>query len=275
MKRGYRFVCLGFLCILLGFGLVGCMTATENAQAKPELVIGGTLCEPYFYKNVRGEYVGIDVEIARQACERAGYEPVFVEIEIGERFSDLENGKVDCLWSALTMDGREDDFLWAGPYLYAQRVAVVHADSEYNTLADLEDKRVSVQAGSTSEGIIVAGLNPNFPRLRQLTVLGEVGEVFAALRKGYVDAAAGMEGALQIYMEEYPGEYRCLNMSLRSEAMGVAFRKDADTQLVQKLDQALKEMLDDGTTATIIEQYGLDVEKNVYGGQIDADAEAD
>ena len=265
-KKGVRAAIALSLMLLVAGILAGCGAKTKQTEKKPELVIGIIMYEPYVYKDVEGDYAGIDVDLMKEACARSGFEPVLKEIDISERFSSLADGSVDCLWSALTMDGREKEYLWAGPYLYAQRIAVVPVESDINTLEDLEDKRVSVQAGSTSEEIIINGLNPAFPQLKQLTTFNRVGEVFAALRKGYVDAAAGLEGALQVYMAEYPGEYRSLSMSLRSEALGVAFRRQEDEEVAQKLSRAFREMIEDGTTAQIIESYGLDVEKNVYGG---------
>lgn len=52
---------------------------------------------PYFYRDVSGSYAGIDVEIAAEACRRIGYEPVFREIALDERFARLAAGEVDCL----------------------------------------------------------------------------------------------------------------------------------------------------------------------------------
>ena len=97
----------------------------------------------------------------------------------------------------------------------------------------------------------------------------ELGEVFTSLRKGYVDAIIGCEGALQTYTEEYPDQYRFLQMSLRSEPVGVAFLRDSDPTVTQQLNQAFQEMREDGTLEEIIETYDLDVEKNVYGGSAD------
>ena len=115
-------------------------------------------------------------------------------------------------------------------------------------------------------------MDNEFSALARLTVYPELGQVFAALRGGYVDAAAGMEGALKQYLDDYPGEYRLLNMSFRSQAQGVAFRKNGDTALAQKLRDALADMTADGTTAAIISAHGLNVEKNVYGGTTNADS---
>lgn len=226
---------------------------------------------PYFYRDVSGSYAGIDVEIAAETCRRIGYEPVFREIALDERFARLAAGEVDCLWCCLTMDGREGEFLWAGPYLYTQRAIVVRADSGIRSIEDLAGQRVAVQSGSTSEHILTDGLDNEFSALAQLTAYPELGQVFAALRGGYVDAA-GMEGALKQYLDDYPGEYRLLNMSFRSQAQGVAFRKNSDTALAQKLCDALADMTADGTTAAIISAHGLNVEKNVYGGTTNADS---
>ena len=257
--------------LALSLGLCACSGSAEQAQAEvqPELVIGGTQYSPYFYQDIDGNYAGIDVEVAEEACRRIGYTPRFEEVPINQRFQALERGRVDCLWSCLTMDGREEEYQWAGPYLYTQRVVVVRADSQIESLADLEEKRVAVQAGSTSEQIVVEQLNPELPELKQLTSLPELGEVFTALRKGYADAILGHEGSLKVYTDEYPEKYRFLNMSLRSEAVGVAFLKDQDPEIVEQLNQSFAEMKEDGTLARIVESYGLDVEKNVYGGQAD------
>lgn len=130
-------------------------TAQQPETEKPKIRIGGTTYAPYFYRNIGGNYTGIDVEIAEEACARIGYEPVFVELDIDRRFELLNEDYVDCLWSCLTMDDREDEFIWAGPYMYTQRVVVVPADSEIETLEDLDGKCVAVQAGSTSEEIIL------------------------------------------------------------------------------------------------------------------------
>ena len=264
-----RWIPVALVCLLLLLSLATCASQEEEPDL-PTLVIGGTLYAPYFDRDVGGSYSGIDADIAAEACRRIGYQPVFQQIDIDQRFQALEDGEVDCLWTCLTMDGREDSYLWAGPYLYAQRVIVVRADSDIETLADLTGKRLAVQTGSTSESIILNDLNPQIKDLRQLTCYSDIGEVFTALRKGYVDAAAAIEGALHLYTDESPDQYRYLAASLRSEALGVAFRKDSDPALANRLSQALQEMREDGTIAEIITSYGLNVEKNVYGGAADA-----
>lgn len=265
MKRKCGF---GFILMVVLLIFCSCSKKAVVEEELPELVIGGTTYSPYFYKDINGQYVGIDVDVAEEVCRRIGYTPIFKNIDIADRFNALERNDVDCLWSCLTMQGREDKYLWAGPYLYTQRVVMVHEESDIKTLEDLEGKRASVQKDSTSESILIDKKNNQLPKLQQLTSFSELGEVFMALRKGYVDAAIGHESSLLIYANEYPGEYKFLNMSLRSDPIGVAFQKSGDEELVQQIDRVMKEMREDGTMEKIIENYDLDIQKNVYGGSM-------
>ncbi len=254
----------------------------DDGQKLPEIKIGGVIYAPYFYRNIDGDYDGIDVRLAREACSRMGYSPVFADYKVGTQLAMLESGAVECIWSCVSMDeyggdGENSRYMWAGPYLYSQRVVMVKNDSDIQTLDDLNGRRVGVQTGSASEKVILQGMKDKdgiFSGIKQLTVLDSLGQVFTALKKGYVDAIAGHESALNIYAEDYPGQYRCLNMTIRRERLGVAFRKDGDAELAHELKKTLDEMTADGTTEGIIKDYGLDVERNLYGGPDDGTAES-
>ena len=263
MRKRFLLLLLSIINMIL---LCSCgREASFSDAALPELVIGGAEYAPYFYPDAE-DYAGIDVELAREACKRMGYRPTFVSLDLDNRARALKNGSVDCLWTCLTMEGREEDYTWAGPYLYTRRVYVVPQDSDITSVEDLKGKKISVQADSTSEEIILNGQAPELAGVDSFVTYPSLGEVFMALRRGYVDAMIGHEGALKLYTEQYPGEYRYLNMSLQQSKIGVAFRKGEDEDLAEQLTKTLAEMTEDGTTAQILEKYGLDVERNLYDG---------
>ena len=253
-----------FVC-LMSFCLCGCTLSRTQKEELPKLVIGGTNYSPYFFQNMDGKYEGIDVDIAAEACKRMGYAPVFQEVELEERFQLLEEGKVDCLWSCLNIESSEA-VLWTEPYLYTQRVVVVPESSKMQTLEDLKGKKVAVLSGSSSENIVINGLNPNFPEIKQLVSYNSLENAFMAMRKNYVDAVIGHESSMMVYTEEYENQYRYLHVSLRSEALGVAFAKEKDSAVMEKMNHVIEEMREDGTMKAIIQKYGLDVEKNLNGG---------
>ena len=65
---------------------------------------------------------------------------------------------------------------------------------------------------------------------------------------------------LETYMKDYPGRFRILDESLETSKLAVAFSKDTDPELVDKLNETLNEMKLDGTIDRILEKYETSVE---------------
>ena len=155
--RKYIFaICVGIVVMCL---CVGCNKEKKKAGTVdlPELVIGSDNYEPYYYINEQGKTVGIDVELAQEACRRIGYKPVFKKIIWDNKDSELEAGNIDCIWGSYTMTGRENEYQWAGPYMYSHQVIVVSAESNIKTIDELKDlidvyDEIVAKAGSISDG---------------------------------------------------------------------------------------------------------------------------
>ena len=63
----------------------------------------------------------------------------------------LESGEIDCIWGSFSMDGREEEYQWAGPYMTSYQVIAVRTDSDIYSLQDLEGKTVAVQSTTKPE----------------------------------------------------------------------------------------------------------------------------
>ena len=70
----------------------------SQASNLPTIKIGVDIKEPFVYIGSDGDYTGIDVDIAREACRRAGLDPQLVRIDWNERDHLLTKSKIDCLW---------------------------------------------------------------------------------------------------------------------------------------------------------------------------------
>ncbi len=240
--------------------LFGCTAfVTKKDKNMPKLNIGSDIYPPYFFLDDNGQFTGIDVEIATEACKRLGIEPEFKQIIWSERDSYLADKTVDCLWGSFSMNGREDDYSWAGPYLRSKQVVVVNASSNIYTLPDLNGKTVSVQTGSKPEQIFLDEAIDGVS-VKKVYSFPTMSNVFAALKKGYVDAAAGHETACRDYIKNISGEFRIIDELILSSKLGVAFEKGKNSETVKKLSDVLSQMRSDGTMRTILEKYDLDKE---------------
>ncbi len=220
----------------------------------PELKIGTTVFAPYFYIGEDGKETGVDVDIAKEACKRIGYEPVFEQFIWGEHDKMLNAGAIDCIWNCFSMNGREEQYTWAGPYMYSADGIVVAADSDIWSLADLEGKTVAVEVDSKAEDFF---LKENTVNVKTVSTYASLEDSFTAFGKGYVDAVADHAEALRNFTSKNAKLYRYIAPPIFTARLGVAFKKGMHTKVVAKLTNALDEMNKDGTMASIAKKYGL------------------
>ena len=72
---------------------------------------------PYGYKDESGEYVGVDLSLAQEVCDRLGWELVKQPIAWDSKDMELASGAIDCIWNGFTMNGREDQYEFTDPYI--------------------------------------------------------------------------------------------------------------------------------------------------------------
>lgn len=257
------------MCAFSVMQLSGCSSQEKpeekTADELPVLRIGTDLYKPYYYVDENGSKVGVDKELAEEACRRIGYSPVFVEINWENKNQFLADGEVDCLWNCFTMTGREDSYLWAGPYLHSDHGVVVPTGSDISSIDDLNGRKVAVQASTKAEQLFLYGNAEGIPDVSDVLSFTSIDETFSALRRGYADAAAGHRNTLKSYIDEEPTQYRLLDEPLFRAEVGVAFEKGGDEAFAQLLTDTLNEMKADGTTAGIVSKYGLDPKEAVEG----------
>ena len=205
-----------------------------------------------------GEYTGFDLDLAKEVCERQGWEFVPQPIAWETKDATLNSGEIDCIWNGFTMNGREDEYTWSDPYLDNQQVFVVRSDSGIEFEEDLAGKIVDVQTESSAQ----AALDDN-PELADtfgtLQVIPDYDTGFMELESGAVDAVA-MDIVVASYQIESRGaDFTILDESIATEEYGIGFAKGNEA-LRDTVQATLEEMAADGTMAEISEKwFGEDI----------------
>lgn len=246
-------------CLLAGCA-VGAATADKD-PGLPTIVIGTDTYPPFNYLDAYGQPTGIDVDLATEAFRRMGYQVEFSFINWVDKKDLLESGAVDCLWDCFTMDGREDEYRWAGPYMVSRQVVAVMPGSDIETLADLAGKTVAVQATTKPETLFLDGGDDRIPEVRALLSMQKRELIYTYLSKGYADAVAAHETSILQFMSDFGIEYRILDEPLQVVGLGVAFAPDDTRGLDTALNATLAEMRADGTTRAILANYLPDPDK--------------
>ena len=265
-KTMKRMAVLLAVCGLFLEGVMGCQTKHDVSPKELSVIkIGIDQFEPYSYLDQDGKYAGIDIELAREAFQRLGYTTQFSVISWADKDTLLSDGTIDCIWSCYTMTDREEKYEWAGPYLYSRQMVVVRTESGIYSLEDLEGKWVAVQATTKAEDLFLHRIESDLPTVSQVNCFSATEDMFAAIRKNYVDAIAGHEAMLRKFVDDGEGAYRMLEESPYRSALGVAFRKGTHAELADRLTDTLHEMEQDGTTKNIVEKYGFDADQVLVG----------
>ena len=284
MKKGLALCMAAVLamgCLLTGCGSsdTGAKSTTESAAASTEAVgteTAGTEAAgtetagngktftvgfdasfpPYGYQE-NGEYVGFDLDLAQEVCDRNGWEIVKTPIDWDAKNIELNGGSIDCIWNGCTMNGREDDYTWTPAYINNTQVFAVNKNSGITKAADLAGKNVLVQADSSALAALQDEENTDIKALADsfgsLTQVPDYESALMELEAGSADAVAMDEG-VALTKQAQNDNIVILDDVISQEQYGIAFKKGND-ELRDQVWSTLLEMEKDGTVDKIAAKY--------------------
>ena len=258
MKK--RFALLLAMMMFAATLLTGC-GGSEDAESSENddstFVVGfDAAFPPYGYKDDSGEYVGFDLDLAQEVCERNGWELVKQPIDWDAKDMEIEAGTIDCIGNGFPINGREDSYTWSAPYIDNKQVFVVCADSGITSLEDLAGKMVETQVDSSALAALEGDQKALADTFASLTQIAEYNTAFMDLESGVCDAIAMDIGVAyyQMNSRENPDNFIILDQEISSEQYGVGF-KLGNEELRDTVQATLDEMAEDGTVAEIAEKY--------------------
>lgn len=232
----------------------------EETAERTQFIVGfDAEYPPYGYMDENGEYVGFDLDLAQEVCDRNGWELVKQPIDWNSKDMELNSGSIDCIWNGFTMTGREDEYTFSDPYVDNSIVFVVLTDSDIQTKDDLAGKVVVTQAGSSALTALTneedndenLALAASFASLEQVA---DYNTAFMELESGLVDAIAVDIGVAQYQLTSRGDTFRQLEEPLSTEQYAIGF-KLGNTELRDQVQATLNEMVEDGTFDEIVANY--------------------
>ncbi|MBR6270648.1 MAG: amino acid ABC transporter substrate-binding protein [Lachnospiraceae bacterium] len=236
----------------------GQTTEAQEAEKVTFTVGFDAECPPFGFMDGEGGYTGFDLELAEAACAIYGWELVKTPIDWDAKDVELNGGAIDCIWNGFTINGRENDYEWSIPYCDNSQVIVAKASAGITTLADLAGKTVGVQAASAALDVLQdpEGRKDIADTFAALQEFPNYNNAFLDLEAGVIDAVAMDIGVANYQIATREGEYVIVEEALSSEQYGVGF-KLGNTELRDKINDALKQLTEDGTVAALAEKYEI------------------
>lgn len=241
-------------------------TAWDDIQEEGVLTVAtsGTLFPTSYREEGTDELTGFEVEIAREIAERLELEIKFTELGFDEMLTSVQTGQVDVAANDIEItEDRAEEFAFSTPFKYSYGTAIVRKDdlSGIETLEDLKDKKAAGASTSVYMEIareygaeeVVYDNATNETYLRDVSI----GRTDVVLNDYYLQTLA-IANFPELNIVIHP------NLKYSPSEVGVVMNKD-NAELVENVNGAIEEMLEDGTIADISAEFfnGADATQKV------------
>lgn len=219
---------------------------------------------PMGFEQKDGSYAGFDIDLATAVFEKYGITVNWQPIDWDMKESELNKGTIDLIWNGYSAtDERREKVLFTDPYMENEQVLVTKKSSNITKTADMADKTLGAQAGSSG----YADFEANAAVLKDIvkdstaTQYQTFNEALIDLQNDRIDGLLIDRVYANYYLETEGilNDYNVFPAGFNSESFAVGARK-ADTTLVEKINQAFKELYTEGKFQEISQKwFGEDI----------------
>jgi lysine-arginine-ornithine-binding protein len=214
--------------------------------------------EPFTFVDASGQLQGFEIDLMKALCAKMEAECEFVTMEFDGIVPALVEGKIDAISTSMTItEKRKQVVAFSDKYYTPRRQFLTCLSEEIADISPeaLKDRVIGTQTGTaphdflseaypSSDLKLYKSMDDAYPDL----IAGRIDLIMASVPKAYTflnsDAGKSCKNAGEsFYNEKYFGQ-----------GVGVAMRK-ADGDLKAKFDQAIKDVLADGTHEAITKKY--------------------
>jgi len=223
------------------------------AQVKEngELLVGteGTYA-PFTFHDESGKLTGFDVEISEEIASRLGVEAKFMETQWDAMFPGLDSKRFDMIANQVGIKPeRQEKYDFSDPYISSSAVLVTHADNkDVKTFEDIDGLKAA------------QSLTSNYGKMAQSYGAELVGvdgfiQAIELLNSNRVDVTINDKLSVLDFQKQKPdAKIQIVAEADDAAQSGLMFRKESET-LVEAVNEALNEMIEDGTYDEISEKW--------------------
>ncbi len=235
---------------LVGASVVSAFTACGGSKSGNKLVMATNAAFPP-YEYVDGEeYKGIDVEIAQAIADKLGMELDIRDVEFGSIIAGVQSGKFDMGMAGMTItDERKQSVDFSDTYATGIQSVIVKEDSDIQSVDDISSaNKIGVQQDTTGDIYSTDDYGED-----SVTRFKAGADAVQALISGKVDCVIIDNEPAKSFVAANNG-LKILDTSYVEEEYAICVKKGND-ELLGKINDALKELKEDGTIDTIVAKY--------------------
>ena len=266
MKKKFLSLIMVGVLVLGAAVLTGCGSGNDEAAAENEsketIVVGlDDTFAPMGFRDESGELIGFDIDLANKVGEELGVNIEFKPIDWNAKEMELKAGTIDCVWNGMSVTPeRKENMALSDKYLNNKIVLMALADSDTDVTdaSQLADLKLGTQVDSSALGVLKS--NEAYDSFKDnVQEYDTYDTAIMDLKAGRIDVIAVDQVLGEYTNNNLGGEMKECTYDLGDDFYVIGFAKD-NTELRDKVNDALKKLVDNGEAAKISEKwFGRDI----------------
>jgi ABC-type amino acid transport substrate-binding protein len=226
-------------------------TFMAELKQRGKIVVGVKFDVPQFgFRNITTDKVeGFDVDMANEVAKALGVPATFVEAVSKNRIPFLKEGKVDVVFSTMTItDERKKSIDFSNVYYVAAQTFLTRKGSPM-TVKTAAGKKVCTAKGSTSE-LNLPALQPNVTMVLQ----DGYAQCVQLLRNQQVDAVSTDDVILLQFLKKEPNTFEVSSETFSQEPYGAGIAK-GHAEFVTFVNDVIAKAKSDGRWAAMYKKW--------------------
>lgn len=209
--------------------------------------------EPYEYYE-GDDIVGIDAEVGKAIADKLGMDFEISDVDFDAIIPNVQSGKASMGMAGMTVtEDRKQNVNFTRSYATAVQVVIVPEGSDIATIDDMQGKKIGVQQGTTGDIYCSAPVEEDGFGEENVTRYNKGTDAVMALLSGKVDCVVIDNEPAKAFVAANEG-LKILDTAYAEEEYAICIAKDNE-ELLEKVDTALGELIDDGTVQKIVDKY--------------------
>lgn len=243
-----KFLCIA-LAVVLAVTMVVALAACSKKEETQTLTMATNAEFPPYEFHDGDSIVGIDAEIAQAIAGKLGMELKIEDVSFDSIIPGVQAGKYDMGMAGMTVtDERLESVNFSTSYAKGVQSVIVKEGSDIKTIDDLAGKKIGVQTSTTGDIYATGDYGEE-----SITRYDNGAVAVQALISGKVDCVIIDNQPAKSYVAANKG-LQILDTAYTEEDYAICFNKD-NTELQEKVNAALEELIADGTVQSIVDKY--------------------
>ncbi|WP_247747431.1 transporter substrate-binding domain-containing protein [Alkalihalobacillus sp. BA299] len=244
-------------------------TSWTDVKAAGKLVVGTSgNYSPITFYDENNQLTGFDVELIRELGEQLGVEVEFSTMDFDGILPALRNGQIDIAANDFAItDERKETFDFVIPHKYSYGSIIVRTEDvdKYESAHDLKGVKVALGSLTSNYAMFAENIGAD-----GVAYDGGVDAILRDIINGNRDAYLNDLLVLNRTLDEFGDDRLAVAEQVKYHATESAIiMLKGSTSLKERLDEAMQELLEDGTVAKLSEEFlGKDVSQPVDSSEV-------